>query len=465
MNNLTLPPGSIIKRATELYPETSPGDITIGYNHLRQQGFDDATIERDLPQLVQQTQAQLAEQPAEQPDAEMEDAYKQFEQQKEGSKTARLIGAVAAGLGSSVNPDLMRQNTAMWAERDKEMRESTIGKYEKKREQKAKDLDQKAKQQQIETQKLSAEMEGAKYDAWKIDRERTLKEQQDSDNPASDVSKMVQAQISTMIQQYPTVKTLFESRGMDPSTMSATQLTKLIPGMDKIVDNTKQQMKLQYDKEIAEARNAAKLQEIASREAQAAARIAQQSAAAESRLVGQREKALSTKEVAQEKEFTKRAEKVGAIDSSIAGMEDTLADLDNAEKLSKTIMSGQYAGPVAGVWKSAEREEFDRLANLGQLQAAVRFLKGQGAVSNAERLIAKGTVFSADKSPKANKDAINDLRKAVQADLTLAKQLRNKLEAGRGGESAAPAGKTVVETRRVGNKTIVKYSDGSFGEQ
>jgi len=209
--------------------------------------------------------------------------------------------------------------------------------------------------------------------------------------------------------------------------LSGADLDKILPQLEKAYEA---ELKAEEKRLDRESRETVAREGNATREAIAGLRIDN---AADRRAEAERRKA-DEEARRQEKADREKSEKVAKIDQTANGLENALKNLNRADELAGSVITGQYAGPVAGLWKSSEREEFDRLSNMSELQAAISFLKGQGQISNAERLIAKGTIFSSDKSSQANKKAIADLKAAIQQDLDTVKALRKKLDVPRVGE-------------------------------
>jgi len=91
----------------------------------------------------------------------------------------------------------------------------------------------------------------------KREADAKFKESQNLSDPTSDVSKVTREAIKRLASQDPKLGEMLSR--MDIDNMSAAQLSKILPFLDKIVDNTTQQLKLQHKKELDDANNEYKL--------------------------------------------------------------------------------------------------------------------------------------------------------------------------------------------------------------
>jgi len=351
--------------------------------------------------------------------------------QRVGARTMEL-GGVRGSVASAAAAEENRR---------KQIEAETTGAFKEERGMAVEDWKNTMTEKQHEVAMKKADIE---FQKWDMEEARRKREQ----DPNSDESKLM--------------RDLFKRMGMPaPESLTAAKGKELLPGVEKLYKieqdklDKEAQRKFQQD-QLAEQRR----HHTASEGIQAADKfgtkaeqdpnsdISKSARAAYERVSGIKlpegtsaanlrrggfdfDKAAGASSAATEKQVTALDTKINSIEGGIGALEGTVQRLKRAEELARSVNTGQYLGKVAGVWKSDERQEFDRLSNMAELQAAVAFLKGQGQVSNAERVIAKGTVFNSDQGQAANLAAIKDLREAVEKDIALARKLSTQHEASR----------------------------------
>lgn len=386
-------------------------------------GASDAEIAKTIQEGIGRVAPQLKKAGYQVPDVEQlrstlqtdygVDALKQAQAKFQEQKQASGPWETLRGTFAAQDPQAYRQYLAGKEGRETKMKEETVGQFEKERA--------------TVKDELKTIMEGETWETQVKQAQMKLKQEQDANDPNSAVSKAAQATVEAMMQTYPKIKEVFGARGIDPLGMSAADLQKIVPNLDKVVDNTRKQLEAQMKQEMLEAKNALKQREIEMREATAGARIAQKEAELEAKKAAAATKPTEGEKVFAREEAKEAAKFLATVESDKANIQDKLERIGKMKTLTKDVAMGPVAGKAGTAAKyvpfmGQKEQEYDLLASEMELTSAADFLKGQGAITEGERAILRAAI--------PTREVDNAVaRKALEAKEQILKRGMQRLEA------------------------------------